>query len=290
MSIITRIPRHLGRYCRLSHRQSSSITLNTLNSTSSLFSHPKPFHSPLLIHQPSSHRQHLKLLRFIPCQSSSSSSFTAQDIQTDLGIILEGNPSNLNDTEINILLETIYHDAKKALQQAAFVAVQDEDRDSPPGPLELSLVLCDDDYIRELNKTWRGKDEPTDVLSFEINDDDDDDDDDMYIDTDPGSNTEGDTATVIVPESLHDLNEGIEDAEDVEDDRSSEYGMHSEPVTLLGDVVISIDTAQAQAQERGHSLLDECRILLVHGILHLLGYDHEDSKKIVLPKLYWIGL
>ncbi len=38
----------------------------------------------------------------------------------------------------------------------------------PTGPMELSVVLCDDGHIRELNAEWRGKDEPTDVLSFEI--------------------------------------------------------------------------------------------------------------------------
>lgn len=44
---------------------------------------------------------------------------------------------------------------------------------------------------------------------------------------------------------------------------------------MLGDVIISLDTAQRQAQERGHGLAVEVRVLLVHGILHLLGYDHE---------------
>lgn len=44
---------------------------------------------------------------------------------------------------------------------------------------------------------------------------------------------------------------------------------------LLGDVVISMQTAKRQAKEFGHSLRDEIERLLVHGILHLLGYDHE---------------
>lgn len=46
---------------------------------------------------------------------------------------------------------------------------------------------------------------------------------------------------------------------------------------LLGDVVISLDTASRQAGERGVELRDEIRVLLAHGILHLLGYDHERS-------------
>ena len=46
---------------------------------------------------------------------------------------------------------------------------------------------------------------------------------------------------------------------------------------VLGDVVISLDTAARQAAERGIDIADEVRTLLVHGILHLLGYDHERS-------------
>ena len=44
---------------------------------------------------------------------------------------------------------------------------------------------------------------------------------------------------------------------------------------LLGDLAISLDRARAQAAERNHSLADEVRILMLHGLLHLLGYDHE---------------
>ena len=49
--------------------------------------------------------------------------------------------------------------------------------------------------------------------------------------------------------------------------------------TLLGDVVISVETAARQAQRRGHSLREELQVLLIHGILHLLGYDHEVSRR-----------
>ena len=45
--------------------------------------------------------------------------------------------------------------------------------------------------------------------------------------------------------------------------------------TVLGDVVISLDTAARQAAERGHDLATELDVLLVHGLLHLLGHDHE---------------
>jgi probable rRNA maturation factor len=48
---------------------------------------------------------------------------------------------------------------------------------------------------------------------------------------------------------------------------------------LLGDVVISLDTAQRQAKGRKHALLDEVSFLLAHGILHLLGYDHQTDEE-----------
>ena len=88
---------------------------------------------------------------------------------------------------------------------------------------ELSLVLVSDPVMHELNRTWRGKNRPTDVLAF--------------------AQREGGAA----------------------------------PAGLLGDVVISVDTARRQAAELGHSLAAEGERLLVHGLLHLLGYDHERS-------------
>jgi len=89
---------------------------------------------------------------------------------------------------------------------------------------ELSLVLVSDAEMRRLNASWRGKDRPTDVLSF--------------------AQGEGDGGA---------------------------------PPDLLGDVVISVDTARRQAAERGEPLGREAERLLIHGVLHLLGYDHERS-------------
>lgn len=48
---------------------------------------------------------------------------------------------------------------------------------------------------------------------------------------------------------------------------------------LLGDLVISVERAYFQAQERGHTIEEELALLLIHGVLHLLGYDHTRSKK-----------
>jgi probable rRNA maturation factor len=51
---------------------------------------------------------------------------------------------------------------------------------------------------------------------------------------------------------------------------------------LLGDVVISWETAQRQSRELGHAVSEEMKRLLVHGILHLLGYDHEGDEEIAI--------
>jgi probable rRNA maturation factor len=82
---------------------------------------------------------------------------------------------------------------------------------------EVSVVLGGDRLLRRLNRDYRGRDRPTDVLSF------------------PGAGGE----------------EG------------------------LGDVVISVPTAARNARRQGHSVHRELDILALHGLLHVLGYDHE---------------
>ncbi|WP_425061379.1 Endoribonuclease YbeY [Sporomusa carbonis] len=100
---------------------------------------------------------------------------------------------------------------------------------------EVSVVLADDEYIHQLNRQYRGKDTPTDVLSFAMNE---------YC--------------------ADDHEPDIADApEDIE--------------ILLGDIVMSLETAARQAEEFGHSLERELAYLTVHGMLHLLGYDHENE-------------
>jgi probable rRNA maturation factor len=84
----------------------------------------------------------------------------------------------------------------------------------------MTIVIATDRRIRQLNRTWRGMDKATDVLSFPAGDD-------------PG------------------------------------------PARHLGDLVISRETAARQARHEGHSLATELRVLALHGLLHLLGYDHE---------------
>lgn len=94
---------------------------------------------------------------------------------------------------------------------------------------ELDLVLVDDKKIQELNADYRGKDKPTDVISF------------AYLDVTEYEQEEGDI--------------------------------------IVGDIFISIDTTKRQAKEKGHTLNDELGILFVHGLLHCLGYDHNNDEE-----------
>jgi probable rRNA maturation factor len=112
---------------------------------------------------------------------------------------------------------------------------------------ELSLALVSDPVMHGLNKTWRGKDRPTDVLSFAMLE---------------AAGPWGARPRAIVGERRS---------------RPSGARYRAQPERLLGDVVISVDTARRQAAEYGHSLEAEVDRLLVHGVLHLIGYDHERS-------------
>jgi probable rRNA maturation factor len=113
--------------------------------------------------------------------------------------------------------------AERAARAAAAEFWSDED-----GPAELSVVLADDALVHRLNREYRGKDRPTNVLSFAL--------------------TEGDTPAA---------GPGV-------------------PV-LLGDVVLAWETVAREAGEQGKSIDAHFNHLVVHGVLHLLGYDHESE-------------
>jgi probable rRNA maturation factor len=103
---------------------------------------------------------------------------------------------------------------------------------------ELSVALTDDREIHELNRVFRRRDRPTDVLAFAMR--------------------EGDPC-------------------------GSAQGPDSE---LLGDIVVSIETARRQAARRRRSIDSELRMLLAHGLLHLVGYDHrtDDEERVMKAK------
>ena len=92
----------------------------------------------------------------------------------------------------------------------------------PPGTYQLTLLLTDDGEMRNLNRTWRGKDAPTNVLSF----------------------PSGEIAAT----------------------------------GFLGDVALAAETTRREAREQGIAFQDYVSHLVVHGVFHLLGFDHDDDE------------
>ena len=104
---------------------------------------------------------------------------------------------------------------------------------------ELSVLLVDDKAMAELHERWMGEPGPTDVLAFPMDE--------------------------LRPPHLGGGNAGRAGAEEPGPDPG-----------LLGDVVLCPQVAAAQARDAGHSTQEELELLAVHGILHLLGYDHAE--------------
>jgi probable rRNA maturation factor len=111
--------------------------------------------------------------------------------------------------------------AQKAAEAATLVAGRDGEA------LEVSVMLTDDTQIRELNRTWRGKDRATNVLSFPSPEP-------------PGIVLSGNGAP-----------------------------------RHLGDIALAYETLAREAEEESKPLAHHFAHLVVHGVLHLLGYDHE---------------
>jgi probable rRNA maturation factor len=115
----------------------------------------------------------------------------------------------------------------EGLCRRVVAAVLDAEKAAPEGGIaEVSVLLTGDAAIRELNRSWRGKDSPTNVLSFPSGDE-----------TAPGP--------------------GL-------------------PV-FLGDLALALETVLREAGAEGKRPADHLVHLLVHGTLHLLGWDHEDD-------------
>ncbi|SJZ72809.1 probable rRNA maturation factor [Pilibacter termitis] len=137
--------------------------------------------------------------------------------------------------ETNKVTEEQIEQTKKLLDYAA-------DYLKLPKDTMMSVTFMDNAAIQTINREYRGKDMPTDVISFAIEED----------------------ATDDFEVFLDDLDELPDEARD------------------LGDIMISIERASQQAQEYGHSYERELGFLAVHGFLHINGYDHmtpEDEKE-----------
>lgn len=118
-------------------------------------------------------------------------------------------------------------EAETNARRAALAAFDAADTMAVGNEAEASLVLADDAFVRRLNRDYRGRDEPTNVLSF--------------------ANLDG---------------------EEVDPNVTG-----AGPV-LLGDVVVAFETVASEAVNQGKSLADHFSHMIVHAMLHLLGYDH----------------
>ena len=98
-----------------------------------------------------------------------------------------------------------------------------------PATFEISIRLADNDEVQTLNKQYRQKDKPTNVLSFPM----------------------------VQADLLDTIDQNSDDGE-----------------VLLGDIVLAYGVCAAEAEERNISIEDHATHLIVHGTLHLLGYDH----------------
>ncbi|WP_298092714.1 rRNA maturation RNase YbeY [uncultured Sphingomonas sp.] len=110
---------------------------------------------------------------------------------------------------------------------------------TPHGPLlttpalvEISVRLTSDEEVHHLNRQYRGKDKPTNVLSFPM----------------------------VQPDLIETVSQNSDDGE-----------------LLLGDIVMAHGVCVAEAAERGIAVETHATHLMVHGVLHLLGYDHMDD-------------
>jgi probable rRNA maturation factor len=116
--------------------------------------------------------------------------------------------------------------------RAAWVASAPAQPDPQQDPVTASLLLTSDERIRDLNRRFRGLDEPTDVLSFPA----------------------------------------------VEADVLAAAGAEGPPPEL-GDIVIALQTTLADARREGRAVGDHLSHLVIHGMLHLLGYDHQGDEE-----------
>lgn len=108
---------------------------------------------------------------------------------------------------------------------------------------EVSILLTDDEEIQGLNRDYRGKDKPTNVLSFPLLDDEE-------------GGSWGDFAN-----------------EEANGDQEFTQAI------MVGDIIISLDTLREESKEQNKTLKDHYTHMLVHGILHLFGYDHIDEQE-----------
>lgn len=119
-----------------------------------------------------------------------------------------------------------------------------------PEEAELSVIFVDEQAITDLNERFLGGSEPTDVLAFPMDDD-------------------------VSPGGRQPDQGGRGPGSPAEP---------SDPPVVLGDVIVCPRVAERQAPEHGHAVADELALLVVHGVLHLLNYDHAEDREAAAMK------
>ena len=118
-------------------------------------------------------------------------------------------------------------------------------------PAQVGLVVTDDKTVQELNRQFRGLDEVTDVLSFSAS---------------HSGHWEGD------PQESDEASQESVDSEELN------FVLPPGEPSPLGEVIISFPQTIRQAQERNGPIEQELALLIIHGVLHLVGYDHMEPE------------
>lgn len=118
---------------------------------------------------------------------------------------------------------------------------------TPDASGQVSLLITDDETVRDLNRAYRGLDQTTDVLSF-------------------SAQHSGHWEGATTPEAS-------------DSDWPADWPLPEDEPPPLGDIVVSFPQAKRQAFQQGVPLRRELALLLVHGALHLLGHDHYEDEE-----------
>ncbi|WP_302327230.1 rRNA maturation RNase YbeY [Enterocloster lavalensis] len=146
---------------------------------------------------------------------------------------------------------TIEYEAEKQLDLPYEEIIQDVvneslDYEKCPYEAEVNVILTDNQAIQEINREHRQIDAPTDVLSFPMVD-------------------------YEAPSDFDHVEDSVED-----------YFNPETGELMLGDIVISVDKVEEQAEKYGHSQTRELAFLVAHSMLHLCGYDHMEEEERLL--------
>lgn len=123
-------------------------------------------------------------------------------------------------------------DCENLIRRCVMASLKKCETDTQGFPAELSIVLSDNDQVQELNRDYREKDKPTNVLSF------------------PALECEGPGHLVLEPGPLH-----------------------------LGDIILAYGVVSCEATEQKIAFEDHLAHLIIHGCLHLIGFDHMDDEE-----------